>query len=308
MPPQEIPVPAGESAFSLVERDIPEPVKLCDPWAIEGLNILAGRPKLGKTTLERQKLAAAATAAPFLDSAFANAVQCAFLCLEEGEGLCRSKFKVAGFTDAALASIQLHFTWPRGDDGVDLLDRYLAGRPEVRFVVVDSLTRFRAVPDARHPAFMNDYDAVNGLQELSKRHPGIVIDVIHHTRKAKSDDAIDDVSGTYGLTAACDSITVLRHQGDGAIMHVYGRLWMREANEYKIARSAGRWLMLGENLGLSDEQMETLELVKKAAEFGLSGASLGQRLGITTQSAWDRLDGLLAKGFVSKKFGKVYPK
>src|SRR5260221_319650 len=99
--PEEIPIPEGESVFSLLERDIPEPVKLCDPWCFEGVNIIAGRPKLGKTTLERQKLAAAAIGGEFFDSKFINAVKCAFLSLEEGELLCRAKFKMAGFPEEA---------------------------------------------------------------------------------------------------------------------------------------------------------------------------------------------------------------
>src|SRR5678815_4517436 len=91
---QEPPIPAGESAFALLERDIPEPVRLCDPWATEGVNLIAGRPKLGKTTLVRQKLAAAAVGGAFLDSAFTKPVRCIFLSLEEGELLCRAKLRM----------------------------------------------------------------------------------------------------------------------------------------------------------------------------------------------------------------------
>lgn len=306
--PQEIPIPKGESAFSLVERDIPEPVKLCDPWAVEGINIIAGRPKLGKTTFERQKLAAAATGGDFLDSRFTQPAKCAFLSLEEGDLLSRAKFKGAGFDDSALAAIQLFFDWPRGQTGVDLLDRYLVANRDVRLVVIDSLTRFRVIPDVRVPAFMADYDAINQLHDMSKKHPGVCIDVVHHTRKAKSEDAIDDVSGTYGLTAACDSIFVMRHHGDGAIMHCFGRLWTRNETEFKIKRGNQRWEMLGANLGLTDEQTETLNFVKKAGDSGTSGIALAKHLDISTRSAWDRLDGLLAKGFVTKRFGKVYCK
>ena len=305
---QEMPIPAGESAFALLERDIPEPVKLCDPWAIEGVNIIAGRPKLGKTTLERQKLASAATGSPFLDSTFTNPVKCAFLSLEEGELLCRAKFRMAGFPDEALAAIQLFFDWPRGQTGVDLLDRYLCANRDVRLVCIDSLTRFRVIPDVRVPAFMADYDAVNALHDMSKKHPGVCIDVIHHTRKAKSEDPIDDISGTYGLTAAADSYLVMRHHADGALMFAGGRLWSREESEYKIQRSGQqRWEMLGPNLGLTDEQAQTLRHVRSAVG-GTSGAKLAEELGITRQSAWQRLDSLLEKGFVVKRMGKVFAK
>lgn len=307
-PPQEIPIPTGESAFELLERDIPEPVKLCDPWAIEGVNIIAGRPKLGKTTLERQKLAAAAVGGEFLDSRFEKPVKCAFLSLEEGELLCRAKFMSAGFHDEALASIQLFFDWPRGDSGVKLLDRYLEANRDVRLVCIDSLTKFRVVPDVRVPAFMADYEAVSMLHDMTKKHPGCCIDIVHHTRKAKSDDPIDDISGTYGLTAAADSYMVMRHHADGAVLYAGGRLWSRNESEYSLRRGERHtWQMVGVHLDLTDKQREAYELVK-ASPGGMSGKELGDKINITQPSAWQRLDELMEKGFVIKRYGRCYAK
>lgn len=305
----EIPLPDGESAFSLVERDLPDPVRFCDPWATEGVCVLASRPKLGKTTLLRQKMAAACIGGDFLGAKFMEPMKCAFLSLEEGELLCRTKFKMAGFSDDSLASIQLFFSWPRGDAGVNLLDRWLDAHQDVHFVVIDSLTKFRMLPDVRMPAFMADYEAMGLIHEMSKKHPGTLIDVAHHTRKNKSsDDPIDDISGTYGLTAACDAYCVMRHHADGATMHWGGRLWTKDDTSFRLKRSPGhRWEMLGVNLGLSDEQLETLAMVR-ASPTGLSGAELAEKLNITNQSAWGRLDLLLEKGFVSKRYGRVYSK
>jgi hypothetical protein len=304
----ELAVPLGESAFALLERDLPEPERLCDPWATEGLNIIAGRPKLGKTTLARQKLAAASNAADFLDSQFISPVKCAFLCLEEGERLTKSKFKRATFPDAALAGITIHYTWPRGREGADLLDRYLDENPEVRFVCIDSLSRFRTVPDAKTPAFVADYEAMTQLHDVATRHPGIVIDVIHHTRKMKSEDPIDDINGTYGLTAAVDSYMVLRpHTDGGLLMYAGGRLWERDVSEYQLRKNAQRWEMVGKYLGLTSEQELLLEIIKHAHD-GVSGLSIANDFGITKQSAWERLNLLIAKGVAIKRAGKVYVK
>jgi len=303
----EVPIPQGESAFSLVERDIPEPVRLCDPWATEGVNIIAGRPKLGKTTLERQKMAAAVSAGPFLDSQFDKPCLCAFLSLEEGDVIARSKFIKAGYGETALAGIQIHFSWERGKAGVDMLHRYLVENQDIRFVCIDSLSRFRALPDVRVAPFMADYEAVNMLHELSKLHRGVCIDVVHHTRKARSEDPIDDISGTYGLTAACDAYAVLRHHSDGASMFVGGRLWSREDSQYLLRRENQGWEMLGVNLGLSDEQQQTLELIRRSSN-GLSGTELAEKLGISQPSAWQRIDLLIEKGFVVKRFGRAHLK
>lgn len=306
--PEKPPIPKGISAFELLEKNIPDPVRLCDPWATEGVNIIAGRPKLGKTTLERQKLAAAAVGGDFLDSKFEKPCKCAFLSLEEGELLCRAKFKISGYDDAALSAVQLFFEWPRGQSGIDMLDRYLSENSDVRLVCIDSLTRIRVVPDVRVPAFMADYEAVNALHDLSKKHPGVCIDIIHHTRKARSEDPIDDISGTYGLTAACDGYAVLRHHADGAVMHVGGRLWMRNESEYSLRRGERHsWQMIGVHLDLTDKQREAYEMVK-ASPGGFSGKDLSEKVNITVPSAWQRLDELLEKGFVTKRHGRCYAK
>jgi DNA-binding Lrp family transcriptional regulator len=256
----------------------------------------------------RQKLAAAAIGGEFLDSKFNEPCKCAFLCLEEGELLCRVKFKRAGFTEESLAGIQLFFEWPRGKSGVDLLHRYLTEHDDVRLIGIDSLTKFRVIPDVRVPAFMADYEAMSMLHEISKKLPGRSIDVAHHTRKAKSEDPIDDISGTYGLTAAVDSYMVMRHHSDGVLLHVGGRLWEREVSEYKLKRAVNqRWEMLGAFLGLTEEQEETYHLLK-AAISGLSGSQLAEKLNITQPSAWGRLDKLLEKGLATKERGRVYVK
>ena len=307
-PHDSIPRPVGESAFSLLERDLPAPVRLCDPWATEGVNIIAGRPKLGKTTLERQKLAAAATAGPFLDSTFPNSVKCAFLSLEEGERLCKHKFTKAGLNEHALSGIELFFEWRRGAEGIYQLDRYLEENPEVRLICIDSLTKFRTVPDPRTPSFMADYEAVSGIHDMIKKYPGCCVDIIHHTRKIKGDDPIDAISGTYGLTAACDSYAVMLHHADGAVMHVGGRLWEREDNQYTLKRGERQtWEMLGVHMDLTDKQRDAFEMVKSCPN-GLAGKELSDKLGITVPSAWQRLDELLEKGLVTKRYGRVYQK
>src|SRR5262245_30624459 len=97
--PLPMPIPTGETAFALLEREIPDPTKFCDPWIVEGLNLIAGRPKLGKTTLERQKMAALVMGESFF-GADCQPVRCAFLSLEEGERLSKAKFKSAKFPEA----------------------------------------------------------------------------------------------------------------------------------------------------------------------------------------------------------------
>lgn len=298
-------LPQGQSVLSLVERTMTPIQYLNDPWAPEGLNINAGRPKLGKSTLLRQKQAAIAVGAMFWGTPCTHA-PCVYLSLEEGDRLTRAKFEMAGFPREALANIEVFFEWPRGVDGVLQLHRLLDARPEVRHVGIDSLTRFRTVPDARTPAFQADYDAVNGLHELAKARPGIAIDLVHHTRKMKTDDAIEDISGTFGLSAACDSYWILRHHEDGAVLHVGGRLWDRDVHQFSLKRGQQRWELVGEFDALTEVQRTTLQALKTSG--GQSPTDGAKFWGISRQSMLDRLIGLVKLNMAYSKAGIYYAK
>ena len=106
-------LPHVETAAALLKREMPAPEKLCDPWCVEGLCIIAGRPKLGKTTLLRQKAAALAEGASLWGSLCERATVL-FLSLEEGARLMRRKLELATFPEAALENIRLVYEWPRG--------------------------------------------------------------------------------------------------------------------------------------------------------------------------------------------------
>jgi len=301
----EYDLPRPATALELMERDMPPIAYLREPWIAEGLNILAGRPKLGKTTLLRQKLAAVAGGAAFFNAHGPQAAAL-FLCLEEGDRLARKKFELAGFADAALASILVYFKWRRGKDGVLDLLRILDEYPYIRFVGIDSLTRFRDVPDARMPAFTCDYEAVSSLHAVAKARPGLAIDVTHHTRKAKSDDPLDDISGTYGLSAACDSYWVMRYHEDGAVLHVGGRLWELDATQFQLRRGRQVWELAGEYTGASTTQIETLDALR--ASKGMTPSEAATRFNIKTPSAFDRLSRLVSLGLAYSKDGRYFAK
>jgi len=220
--------------------------------------------------------------------------------------LTRKKFEMAGFEDSALANILIYFAWRRGKDGVLDLLRALDQYPAVRYVAIDSLTRFRDVPDSKTPAFVADYEAVSALQGIAKARPGLCIDVIHHTRKAKSDDPIEDISGTFGISAACDSYWVMRHHEDGAVLHVGGRLWESDTTQFQLRRAQQRWELVGEFTGATSKQDETLDALRSAP--GMTPTQVAATFGLQVPSAFERLRGLVSRGLAYSKDGRYFVK
>ncbi len=296
----------GESGAELMVRPMRAISYLSDPWLAEGLIVVAGRPKLGKTTLARQMMAAVSAGSEFFGERCQQA-SALFLCLEEGDRLNKHKLELAAYSHEELSNIYIEYEWQRGRAGAQALGEYLAQYTDVRFVVIDSLTKFRDPETGKVPAFQADYSAVDVLHEISKQFAGVVIVVIHHTRKMKSDDPIDEISGTYGLTGACDTYMVMRHHALGATLHVGGRIWSRDQAEFGLTRRNQRWHLQSAFDGLRSSQVDALAIIKQHVA-GITPTELARELGIAPSSAHERLQSLANAGKVMSANGRYAAK
>ena len=99
--------------------------------------------------------------------------------------------------------------------------------------------------------------------------PGAGVLGVHHTRKMHSDDWLDQVSGTNGLTGAADYILMLQRErkSDEAVLHVTGRD-IREGG-YALTFDDGIWTLDGMDL------LDASERADERTERGnLGGAML----------------------------------
>jgi predicted DNA-binding transcriptional regulator len=179
----------------------------------------------------------------------------------------------------------------------------LAEHPGIKLIVIDSLSRFRAPATKNTPQFEQDYAVIGNLQNVAKDHPGLCIVVIHHTTKANFDDPLDSISGTYGVTAACDAYGVLQRKGEQYKLHWGGRLWDQDANDFEIARDGGRWVMVGtwdaETSGLTPVRKEIYAALQ--AEGTITTRGIARRFDIADSTASEHLHSLMNNGLVSKK-------
>ncbi|MEU8351996.1 DNA repair protein RadA, partial [Streptomyces sp. NPDC048845] len=77
-------------------------------------------------------------------------------------------------------------------------------------------------------------------------HYGVAVVLVHHVRKAGSDDFLTEVSGTNGLAGAADATLVLkraRGKADG-VLHVTGRDVDEAEYALQFHAAAGAWQLL----------------------------------------------------------------
>jgi hypothetical protein len=291
----------GFDAGDLMDMDLPDPTYVCRPWIAEGVTLLCGPPKIGKTTMLRQLIHAANNEGAFF-GALCAAADVLFLSLEEGERIMRRKLRAMGIKSAAMRGVRIEFAWKQAADGVQLLREWLYARTGKRIpmIVIDSLTRFRLPPSDRGHAFTEDYNAAKLLADLCKEFPGLCIVILHHTRKSLSDDPVAAISGTYGLSAAADSYLILLRQGGDFRLHAGGRLWEGDASDFAVLRTNGGWQIGGEwdedVAGLTAKQREVIRQLEAGAK---TNKTLGEATKQSSANVSHMLAALQSRGLVA---------
>jgi len=290
-------------AADLVTMEMADPTYIVRPYVAEGVTLVVGRPKMGKTTLLRQLAVAVNTSAEFF-SETCTRVPILFLSLEEGERIMRKKFKTMSAKPADLRGIRLEFEWPQGATGVQQLRDWMGTIPKgtPALIVIDSLTRFRIPPSDRGNAFTEDYNTVKLLADLCKEFPGLCVLVLHHTTKAMPDDPVSAISGTYGLTAAADNYLIVLRQGQQFRLHAGGRLWEGDTSDFELRREAGGWTLAGEwegtaAQGLTPLQADVIAMLKSGAK---SSKVIAEKTGQSQSALSHLMRSMQSRGLVVK--------
>lgn len=238
--------PPGVTAADLVAETFDPPRFLVEGLLAEGLTILAGRPKHGKSWLSL--LLGWAVAGGFeVDGRPTLQGDVLYLALEDTRRRLQSRLvKLREATGWFVPeTLTLQTAWPRaGGGGLYHLAEWIeAHRATARLVIVDTIARFRDQPKGSGGAtYAEDYTAVGGTKELLD-HYGLSGLFVTHTRKLKADDPLDEVSGTLGLTGAADSTWVLdtASKGEAARLYVTGRDLPDGTVPLAFAADSGRW-------------------------------------------------------------------
>jgi hypothetical protein len=226
VPAASAPRKTGWTDAELATVEFPPP-----RWAVpglisEGLNLLVGAPKLGKSWLSLGMAAAIASGDPVLGSIPVEQGPVLYLALEDtGRRLQRRRaiqIRGGSRTTPHLRMETVCPVWNAGGEGA--IQQWLEDNRNARLVIIDTFEKIRGRGPSSGSAYADDYLAAGRIKELAD-HYGVPFLVVHHVRKAAADDFLALVSGTNGIPGAADTILVLersRGSADG-VLHVTGR-------------------------------------------------------------------------------------
>jgi hypothetical protein len=174
----------------------------------EGLTMLNGAPKIGKSWFVLGAALAASQGGCFLGSADYKAqepIETLYISLEDTERRLSDRLKKLK-ANTGNNKLRITTQWKDGTLG---LDNYLAENPETGFIIIDTLGRFigQGLDD------MNDYAAtVNSISRIKKiadnRNAAVLI--VHHARKGGNSekdtgDWMDAALGSAGIAGSADA-------------------------------------------------------------------------------------------------------
>ena len=278
-------VPAPFTFQELLARQLP-PVQ----WAIpdilpEGLTLLAGKPKLGKSWLALAMALAVASGGVALGTYPVTQGEVLYLALEDNERRLQSRAQqlLASMTTVP-TSISFELRWPRLDQGgLTYLEEYLQTHPDVRLVVID--TWARVSPKAQHrqrSQYEDEYAALTPLKYLADTYRVSIL-AIHHLRKMRGDDVLDEITGSIGLTGAVDGALILkRERGQhDASLFVTGRDIEHEQQlALRFDAQTAMWMLVGnaEEVRRTKERQDILDLLSEQFPEGMTPRQVAEAL------------------------------
>lgn len=205
---EAVPAPAKTSwsADDLLGTDFPEPKWAVPDLICEGLNILSGRPKSGKSYLVLQVAGAVGLGGVVLGRRVARG-KVLYLALEDNPRRLKKRMRQQLWDRGA--DVRFETSWPMADDGgTEALTADLQST-DYSLAIIDTVGRFFGVKDVLEYGAMTD--CFGRLQRLALATRTPLIGVAHHN-KALTGDAVLDTLGSTGIAGAADAILGLYHE------------------------------------------------------------------------------------------------
>lgn len=255
------------TAADLLAEEFPDP-----KWAVpglfpEGLTLLAGAPKVGKSWLCLGLALAVASGGRALGSINVEPGAALYLALEDTPRRLQRRLRHALSGEPAPEGLTIAVECPPGEAGMIRVADWIEKPHKLppRLVIIDVLERIRGQAPPGQSAYQADYRAIAMIKQVADIY-GISVIVITHVRKVTADDFLSEISGTLGLSGAADTICALkrsRGEMDG-VLHVTGRDVDEESYALQFAAELGAWQLIGleSEHGLADSRRKILAFLR----------------------------------------------
>jgi hypothetical protein len=292
------------TAAGLQRKTFPELVYVVPGLIAEGLTILAGRPKLGKSWLALDVCLGVASGSGVLGNVKPAQGDVLYCALEDTQRRLQRRIDrlISPVSGTWPERLTVTTQWRRLDaGGVEDIAAWVGSEnvSSPRLVVLDTLAGVRPARAAGEQLYDSDYRALIDLHRLAGERSMAVL-VLHHTRKLDADDPLDTVSGTLGLAGCADTVLVLARSSQGATLYVRGRDIEEAERAITWDAAACRWTLGGDAAELQRSQGRKAILGALSGGGEMSPQDIAAATGIKDEATRQLLGRMVADGELIK--------
>ena len=246
----------------------------------QGLSILGGAPKIGKSWLMLDLCIRVAKGEPLWGMETKQGTTL-YLCLEDT--LRRIQHRLNCITEDVPANA--YFATASGTLADDLeaqILQFIREHPDTVLVVIDTFQMIRG--NSNEPSYGGDYDEIQKLKRIADSQR-ISLLLVHHLRKQGDRDPINKLSGTTGITGAVECVFVLdksRRREDAATLVCTGRDIEHRELELRFSKDEFVWNLMSdsakESMGTMPKDMVAfVEFMKQIQTYSGTNTGLAEQ-------------------------------
>jgi hypothetical protein len=299
------------TANELQSKDI-KPINWIVPGFLpEGLAIIAGKPKLGKSWACLNLSLSITQNKKAFDYFDVEKHEVLYLSYEDNFRRLQSRIKAIIGNNVAPKGLYFsdNVDLPKiNDGGIEYLETITRDYPNIKLVIIDTLGKaIQQKRSVNNNVFLDDYELTANLQTFAIQK-GICVLFVHHTRKAISENVFDSISGSVGLTASQDTMMVLKEEMNGKInLHITGRDVLSNSFEIEFMKENCSWVIKGkaDKVQVSEDRNQISELFGNDVDKILSLGEISLELGKTKPNVNKMLRKMISNGILEKaNYGK----
>ena len=271
------------SAAKLMERPIEPREYVVRGLLPQGLSILGGAPKIGKSWLVLDLCLHVATGEPFWGMPVSRGTAW-YISLEDTQEHIHRR--LGTITDQEPDN--LFFTTE--EDGIGTMadglekhmNNFMDQHRDTKLIVIDTFQLARG--NSKEPSYAGDYADIQKFKHFADKRK-VAILLVHHLRKMGDADPVNKLSGTTGIGGGVDSTFIMdrSRKEDVAQLFCTGRSIQPRELELRFDRTACVWNMVsdsleGEERQLPHEMRMLLEFMQETSYFLGSNTELAERM------------------------------
>ena len=277
------------SAAQLMEQPIEPREYVVRGLIPQGLSILGGAPKIGKSWLVLDLCLHVATGEPFLGMPVSKGTAW-YISLEDTQELIHRR--LGTITDEEPDN--LFFTTE--DDGIgtiaDTLEKHIHNfikqHPDTKLIVIDTFQLARG--NSKEPSYASDYADIQKFKQIADKRK-VAILLVHHLRKMGDADPVNKLSGTTGIGGGVDSTFIMdrSRKEDVAQLFCTGRSIQPREMALRFDETACVWNVVSDSREadnhLPPELRLLLDFMKERLHFSDTNTALSRLLSLRCETA-----------------------